>query len=225
MNFTPRAYPLSFCSNEQRGSLEYSNQIILAPEILASVSADLTNMMVFTLENNEKKVNVGVYEFSAPPDICYMPYYFMTLLGIKEGDRIQVKHIQEDMQKATAITLKPQEQEFLELNNPKVVLEYYMSRFYPIISLNDIIRIQYNGEIYCLSVSKLEPSDIVSTIDSNITLEFEKAHDDTHVELPPTPASPLPTTPPPIPTRDTNYSGSRNTFIPFQGTGNRLGSH
>ena len=115
--------------------------------------------------------------------------------------------------------------EFLELNNPKVVLEYYMSRFYPIISLNDIIRIQYNGEIYCLSVSKLEPSDIVSTIDSNITLEFEKAHDDTHVELPPTPASPLPTTPPPIPTRDTNYSGSRNTFIPFQGTGNRLGSH
>ena len=61
MVFTPQVYPLSFSSNVQRNTLEYSNQVILPPEILASLPDNTQTILFFTLQNNEKKLNVGVY--------------------------------------------------------------------------------------------------------------------------------------------------------------------
>ena len=154
MAFTPQIYPLSFSSNVQRNTLEYSNQVILPPEILVKHPNYEGGILFFTIANKEKKINVGVHEFTDIPDICYVPYYFMMLLGIKEGERAQIIPIEEEPQKAAAVTLKPQEHAFMELPDPKVLLEYHMSRLYPILTLGDIIRIYHDNMIYSLSESK-----------------------------------------------------------------------
>ncbi len=246
MIFTPQVYPLSFSSNVQRNTLEYSNQVILPPEILASLPNYAGTVLFFTIANEEKKINIGVHEFTDIPDVCYIPYYFMMLLGIKEGDRVQIDQIAEEPQKATAITLKPQEQAFIELNDPKVVLEYHMSRLYPIVSLGDVIRVYHNNVVYCLSISKLEPSNIVQTTNCDIILEFEEAHD---YKCPETPAYIKDSES--APAINEEYSGDQNygdqnyvvnsndnttvaqsniitrnnrPFVPFQGQGHRLGS-
>ena len=52
-----------------------------------------------------------------------------------------------------------------------------MSQYYPIVSLNDVIRIRDKDIDYCLLVTKLEPSDVVQTINCDISLEFEDAID------------------------------------------------
>jgi len=241
MVFTPQVYPLSFSSNVQRNTLEYSNQVILPPEILASFPNYTGTVLFFTIANEEKKINVGVYEFTDIPDVCYIPYYFMMILGIKEGDRVQIEQLAEEPQKATAITLKPQEQAFIELNDPKVVLEYHMSRLYPIVSLGDVIRVYHNNIVYCLSISKLDPANIVQTINCDITLEFEEPHDYKCPAIP----EPLPADNEIVPTNNEEYSGDQNyvvnsnntsvvrsniitrnnrPFVPFQGKGRRLGS-
>ena len=106
MVFTPQVYPLSFSSNIQRNALEYSNQVILPPEILASFPNYTGTVLFFTIANEEKKINVGVYEFTDIPDVCYIPYYFMMMLGIKEGGRIQINQIAEEPQKSNRNYLK-----------------------------------------------------------------------------------------------------------------------
>ena len=239
MIFTPQVYPYSFSSNVQRNTLEYSNQVILPPEILARQSNDTDGILFFTIANKEKKINVGVHEFTDIPDVCYIPYYFMMLLGIKEGERIQITPIEEKPQKATSIILKPQEQVFMELSDPKRILEYHLSRLYPIITVGDVLRIFHDDMVYCLSVSKVEPADIVQTVDCDIVLDFEESHD--YININPTSAE--------INTSnmnsnnevfssDSNYidgdntdiiptnyiSGTNLPFVAFQGKGNRLGS-
>jgi len=240
MVFTPQVYPLSFSSNVQRNTLEYSNQVILPPEILASLPDNTQTILFFTLQNNEKKLNVGVYEFTDIPDVCYIPYYFMMALGIKEGERVQIAPLDEEPEKAISITLKPQEQAFIELSDPKVVLEYHMSRLYPIVSIGDIIRVYHNNIVYCLSVSKLEPSNIVQTIDCDITLDFEESHDYKCPDiLEPIEDDTVQSTNNEEYSSDPNYivnsdnttlsqnnviTGDNHSFIPFQGKGYRLGS-
>ena len=121
-----------------------------------------------------------------------------------------------------------------------------MSRLYPIVSLGDIVRVYYNDTVYCLSISKLEPANIVQTIDCDIILEFEEAHDYKCPELPAYIADNESTL-----TNNEEYSGDQNygdqnyivnsnnnttvarsniitrnsrPFVPFQGKGHRLGS-
>ena len=233
MTFTPQAYPLSFSSNAQRNTLEYSNQVILPPEMLAAQPNYTGSILFFTIANKEKKINVGVYEFTDIPDVCYIPYYFMMMLGIKEGDRVQIEQMVEEPQKATAITLKPQEQAFIELNDPKVILEYHMSRLYPILTLGDVIRIYYDDIVYCLSISKLEPAGVVQTIDCDISLDFEEAYDFKSIK----PAIPE-RIPPHLPSNNEVYEGDSNyivndiqrtnvrnrPFVAFRGKGHRLGN-
>ena len=247
MIFTPQVYPLSFSANLQRNELEYSNQIILPPEILAHQKNYEGDVLFFELRNMEKKMNVGVYEFTDIPDICYIPYYFMQSLGIKEGDRIQVELLSFHPPPATSIVLKPQEHAFLELYDPKLLLENYMSQYYPIVSLNDVIRIRDKDIDYCLLVTKLEPSDVVQTINCDISLEFEDAIDFVPLALPSAPPNPPPTMNSSLVSSSINqtnkvggggtlpYSNYKmssplphpsyktNTFIPFQGKGHRLG--
>ena len=69
MPFTPQVYPYSFSSNVQRNTLEYSNQVILPPEILARQSNDTDGILFFTIANKEKKINVGVHEFTDITDV------------------------------------------------------------------------------------------------------------------------------------------------------------
>ena len=217
MIFTPQVYPLSFSANLQRNELEYSNQVILPPEILAHQKNYEGDVLFFELRNMEKKMNVGVYEFTDIPDVCYIPYYFMRSLGIKEGDRIQVELLSFHPPPATSIVLKPQEHAFLELYDPKLLLENYMSQYYPIVSLNDVIRIRDKDIDYCLLVTKLEPSDVVQTINCDISLEFEDAIDFVPRALPSAPpispmAATIKSSVPPIPPPTMNSSPASSSI-------------
>ena len=67
--YNPIAYPLTFSENPQRERLEYSNQVLLPPEILQNAGMDWfannqSNFPAFfNLKYNGVSVNVGVLEF------------------------------------------------------------------------------------------------------------------------------------------------------------------
>lgn len=220
------AYPLSFSDNPQRDNLETSNQVLLPPEILQQ-NENIEFPVFFTLSNNEVSVNVGVLEFTEIPGVVYIPWHILTLLGLQEGEKVDIKMITDELPSATEITLMPHEHEFITLNNPKVVLEQFISKNYPIVSLNDIIKIKYLDNIYNLSITKLEPSTTVKMINCDVNLSFERALDYVSPEPTPEPSpEPSPASSPAVSRNKLlkNFKAKSNVFVPFSGKGNKLGS-
>ena len=64
---------------------------------------------------------------------------------------------------ATFAKFQPHSPEFLEMTNPKAVLEARLRNF-ACLSKGDVIAIMYNNKIYELSVLETKPSDAVSVI-------------------------------------------------------------
>lgn len=221
--YTPIAYPLSFSNNPQQDRLECSNQVLLPPEILQNENIEFP--VFFTLTHGENSLNVAVLEFTDIPDVVYIPWHILSLLGLQEGERVNVCMIEHKIPSATEITLMPHEHKFITIDDPKAILEHFISKNYPIISLNEIIRIKYLDSFYNLSVSHIEPSNIVKMIDCDVNLSFERALD--YITPPPSPTLSAVDTDIPIITNDLKkYKNNTNDligFVPFSGKGNRLG--
>ncbi len=86
---------------------------------------------ISSVHTPDRKTHVGVstshttltckiLEFTAEEGLCYAPYWVMKLLGIEEGDLVNLKRIM-SLPKATAIKLSAKESTFLSITNPKAV--------------------------------------------------------------------------------------------------------
>ena len=75
------------------------------------------------------------------------------------------------LQTATYVKLQPQSEEFLDISNPKAVLERAL-RSFACLSVGDMIVINYNNKQYEMSVLELKPANAVSIIecDMNVSL-------------------------------------------------------
>ena len=75
--------------------------------------------------------------------------------------------------KATAIKLKPASPKFLEISNPRAVLEHAL-RNYSCVTKDDTICIPYNGENYHLTLLEVKPMDAACIIETDCNVDFEK---------------------------------------------------
>ncbi|KAK6055730.1 ubiquitin fusion degradation protein UFD1, partial [Cooperia oncophora] len=87
---------------------------------------------------NSRSTNCGVLEFSAPEGKCYLPQWMMKQLRIDEGAEVRVDSV--TLQSATYAKLKPQSLEFLNISNPRAVLEVELRKF-ACLTKNDIIAV------------------------------------------------------------------------------------
>jgi hypothetical protein len=175
MNYKFIAYPLIFSEHPEKKALQYSNKVLLPPEVLAA--KDIKFPAFFNLKNEENTINVGVHEFTDIPDVMYIPQHIFIHLNINIGQRIDVKFIEDTIPNATTIVLKPHREKFTKLSNPKVILERNISKYYPILTVGDVIKFQFLNEDYNLTVETLEPNKTCSMVDCDVVLEFEKAID------------------------------------------------
>lgn len=66
---------------------------------------------------------------------------------------------------------QPLSSEFLDITNPKAVLENSLRNF-ACLSKNDIIAIKYNGNVYELRVLETEPDDAVTIIECDMNVSW-----------------------------------------------------
>lgn len=66
-------------------------------------------------------------EFSADPGKVFLPAWLMRDMLIREGAVVQLTNTQ--LPKCTYVKLQPQDLEFLELSDPKAVLEKTLERY------------------------------------------------------------------------------------------------
>ena len=186
------SFTCSSQSEEIINRCRYSNKILLTPDILQELMArDLfreNDIMFFKVIN--KKIEFGVVcsvqEFTASPGICHIPYHIMEELAITEGETVEIEKVSPP--KGTYVKLRPQETAFIELSNPKSILEKIMCQDYPVITEGQRLSINYKdlGKIFSIDILKTQPEEVVSIIDTDLNVEFGEPADYL------APSSPLP---------------------------------
>jgi ubiquitin fusion degradation protein 1 len=127
--------------------------------------------MLFQLNsNNGRHTHSGVLEFTAEEGCVYIPFWMMQNLQIEEGALLTVSNI--SLPKATFCKLQPQSVDFLEIGNPRAVLEHALRNF-SCITEGDIIQIPYNDKNYSLKLCKVEPGTAACIIETDCNVDFE----------------------------------------------------
>jgi len=94
----------------------------------------------------------------------------MYHLLLEEGDEIHVESIQM-LPSATYVRFEPQSKTFLDITNPKAVLEKVLRNF-SCLTKGDLISINYLNRNYELFVLELKPSNVVSIIECDMEVDF-----------------------------------------------------
>ncbi|XP_010469996.1 PREDICTED: ubiquitin fusion degradation protein 1 homolog [Camelina sativa] len=211
-----RCYPVTFI---EKAHLEKGDKIIMPPSALDRLaSLHIEYPMLFQLSNVsvEKTSHCGVLEFTADEGFVYLPYWMMLNMSLQEGDILQVKNI--SLVKGTYIKLQPHTQDFLDISNPKAILETTL-RSYSCLTTGDTIMVPYNNKQYFINVIEAKPSSAVSIIETDCEVDFALPLD--YKE----PEKPQMLTPSNKRTREVGEEEPTSKvpkFTPFTGSGKRL---
>jgi ubiquitin fusion degradation protein 1 len=100
-----------------------------------------------------------------------MPFWMMQNLVIEEGGLVKVKNV--SLKKATFVKFKPLSVDFLEISNPKAVLETKLRKF-TCLTVGDQICIQHSDKSYYLEIRDVQPNGAASIIETDCNVDFEE---------------------------------------------------
>lgn len=91
----------------------------------------------------------------------------MKNLLLQEGAVVAIESI--SLPVAQYVKIQPQSVEFLDISNPKAVLEHAL-RSFACLTVGDIIAINYNDKHYEFNVLELKPRNAVSIIECDMNV-------------------------------------------------------
>jgi len=157
-------------------SLILEEIFFLPPSALDRISqTEVTFPLQFELTNHfktELKACGGVIDFTAEEGKIFVPTWMMDKLQAKDGEFIRVRTI--STQKGEYMKIEPHSKIFLDISDPKAVLEQVLRDFI-VVSLGQIISFQYNGTLYKLNIVDMKPFSLTRSIcvkDTDIVLDF-----------------------------------------------------
>uniref|UniRef100_A0A1B0BHY1 Ubiquitin fusion degradation protein 1 homolog n=1 Tax=Glossina palpalis gambiensis TaxID=67801 RepID=A0A1B0BHY1_9MUSC len=168
-----KCFPMSMLPGNERQDLDNGGKIIMAPSALDTLTRfNVEYPMLFKLINVEKErqSHAGVLEFVADEGNCYLPFWMMDNLLLQEGDTINIESV--SLPVAEFSKFQPNSVAFLDITNPKAVLENALRNF-ACLTAGDVIAIKYNKKIYELCVLETKPGNAVSIIECDMNVEFE----------------------------------------------------
>ncbi|KAL0946632.1 hypothetical protein HGRIS_012829 [Hohenbuehelia grisea] len=169
-----KAYSVAMLPGRQRENLSYGGKIIMPPSALAHLSnLDLESPWMFQLRNPSNpaaSTHAGVLEFIAEEGVVHLPYWMMKTLRLNEGDPIRITGA--ELPKGKFVKLQAQTVHFLEISDPKAVLEQALRNF-SALTQGDIIEISYNSIVFGLLVMEANPGGAgISVLDTDLEVDF-----------------------------------------------------
>ena len=213
--------------------LQHSTTALLPESVLYQLNqkGNMEFPLFFKVSNKETQFGrvCAVKSFTAPPGVCHIPYYIMSELGISEGETINIEL--NSVPTGSYIKIRPHKTEFINLSNPKAILEKYLSKNYPVLSKGTTISIWHDTleKAFLIDIVESKPSDVIKTIDTDINLDFDKPLDYVEPEQKREDVVPIQPKVNNFVNRKINrklddYKNTDTGFIPFSGKGYRLGS-
>ncbi|KAG8186710.1 hypothetical protein JTE90_015647 [Oedothorax gibbosus] len=212
-----RCYSVSMLPGNERRDVEKGGKIIMPPSSLDHLARlNIVYPMLFKLTN--KKTNrithCGVLEFVADEGKVYLPYWMMRNLLLEEGGMLHIEN--STLPVATFSKFQPQSEDFLDITNPKAVLENALRNF-ACLTTGDLIAIDYNNKIYEFCVLETRPQKAVSIIECDMNVDFDAPvgyKEPEHRPAVKEEAEPV--------INESDLLPANNSFIAFRGKGNRL---
>jgi ubiquitin fusion degradation protein 1 len=171
-----RAYPVSFLDRSDTQKLEAGDKIVLPPSALDTLARlNISFPMLFELESREGvRTHCGVLEFIAEEGHVHMPYWLMLNLVVAEGGFVSIRSA--NLPKGTYVKFQPQTSDFLDISNPKAVLEATL-RGFTCLTKGDSIPISYNDKTYHIDVLEVAPGNAISIIEADVNVDFAAPKD------------------------------------------------
>jgi ubiquitin fusion degradation protein 1 len=220
-------------SDEITKQCRYSNKILLPPNVLHDLMAQELfkegEIMFFKAINTKIEFGqvCGVHEFTASPDICHLPYHIMEDLALTEGENITIEKV--NPPKGTYVKLRPHKTDFINLPDPKAILEKIMSKDYPVIAQGQTIAINHVelNRVFRIDIVETKPADVISIVNTDLNVDFDEPIDFEQSNTEPIDYAQSNTEPSPNTKPSSHkvrqFSKMQNVFAPFSGTGRRLG--
>ncbi|XP_015113786.1 ubiquitin recognition factor in ER-associated degradation protein 1 [Diachasma alloeum] len=167
-----KCFSVSMLPGNERQDVERGGKIIMPPSALDQLTRlNIVYPMLFKLTNKKtnRVTHCGVLEFVADEGKVYLPYWMMHNLLLEESEMINIESV--SLPVATFSRFQPQSEDFLDITNPKAVLENGL-RSFACLTTGDIIAIQYNQRIYEMCVLETRPGPAVSIIECDMNVEF-----------------------------------------------------
>ncbi|CDO92766.1 unnamed protein product [Kluyveromyces dobzhanskii CBS 2104] len=171
-----RCYPIAMMNdNIRKDDSNYGGKIFLPPSALSKLTMlNVRYPMLFELTSQEsnKVTHGGVLEFTAEEGRVYLPQWMMETLEIQPGSVLQI--CSTDVPLGQFVKLEPQSVDFLDISDPKAVLERVLRNF-STLTENDIIEISYNKRIYRIKILNVKPessSKSICVIETDLVTDF-----------------------------------------------------
>ncbi|CAG8442773.1 1827_t:CDS:2 [Diversispora eburnea] len=157
----------------ERQTANYGGKIFLPPSALAKLAGlSIVYPLLFELRNADKQIHThaGVLEFIAEEGRVYLPHWMMQTLLLEQGDLLEIKNA--NLPLGEFVKIQPQTPDFLDISDPKAVLENALRNF-ATLTQGDIIQINYNNKIYEILVLETKPSnDGISIVETDLEVDF-----------------------------------------------------
>jgi len=168
-----RCYSTSFMQGNDKPDIHFGGKVIMPSSALDKLSRlNIAYPMLFELFNEQenRKSHAGVLEFTAEEGRIYLPNWMMQTLLIQEGSIIKVKNT--SLPLGTFVKIQPQSVDFLNIYNPKAVLEKTLTNF-SALTEGDIITINYNDKLYDIEILEIKPKGPgISVVETDLEVDF-----------------------------------------------------
>ncbi|KAK3997131.1 putative ubiquitin fusion degradation protein 1 [Cladorrhinum sp. PSN332] len=170
-----RVYPTVMAPGAERPEVNHGSKIFLPPSSLEKLSRlHIQWPIMLELINGAKgkHTHAGVLEFVAEEGRAYIPQWMMNTLGLDVGDMIQIKTT--SLELARLVKLQPQSTNFLDITDPRAVLERAFRNF-ATLTKGDLFSFEYNNEIYEMAVLEVKPETDkmgVCMIETDVSVDF-----------------------------------------------------
>ncbi|KAG0678142.1 ubiquitin fusion degradation protein [Pichia californica] len=171
-----RCYPITMMKEAANKDIaNYGGKIFLPQSALHKLTMlNIRYPMLFKLSttNTNKFTHSGVLEFTADEGRCYLPDWMMNTLNIVAGTVIKIETT--DLPQGNFVKLEPQSTDFLEITDPKAVLENALRNF-TTLTVGDIIELNYNNHIYQIKILEVKPESShggICVIETDLVTDF-----------------------------------------------------
>uniref|UniRef100_A0A0D9XF68 Uncharacterized protein n=1 Tax=Leersia perrieri TaxID=77586 RepID=A0A0D9XF68_9ORYZ len=172
---TYRCYSASSMNKPQ---LEGGDKVIMPASALYHLaSLHIDYPMLFELghyaaagDADDRRVShCGVLEFVAEEGVIIMPNWMIRNMALEEGDAVVVKSA--SLPKGTFVKLQPHTSNFLDLANPKAMLEKTL-RSFTCLTTGDTIMVSYNNKQYNIDIVETKPASAVCIVETDCEVDF-----------------------------------------------------
>lgn len=161
---------------EEVSDINLSNKVLLPKHILVDLSK--YNDLMFPLTLKIQDIILGVQDILPDIDGIYIPNYICQQISLNEPENLKVEVLNTPFPKATFLKLKPYESSFYDIIDTRGFLENNLKKYYTHLKKGDIIEFKYKDTELHFDIVETQPEDsIVSLNETNVEVDFERAHD------------------------------------------------